>query len=825
MKARDPILVYLDADATGGAELSTMALVDELDGDGAVVVILHHGLPAEVIGARRAVETPRPRVGVLGLLDAIRLARRIRGLRPAAFHASLTWQGSCRPGLVAARLARVPRRTAELHLAIPAAGRTGPGVAGWLGRPHEVVAVSAALEPLVRSWFRLPPEKVHVIGNTVAVDAVQAATPASRQELGVSDSAFLVLVAARLAPEKGIDVLVEALVDVEDVVLAVAGVGAEADRLAGAARSLHVADRIRWLGQRRDVPALLAAADAFALPSRHEGQPLALMEAMAAGLPIVATSIAGIDEIVVDQSTALLVPPDDAPALAAALVRLRDDRILRVSLGKAAEVAVRGRSSPAHATRVASVILGRGSTVVDPSSEPVQPLCDLDWRYLLPDSAPDRIAIVAGGGRERSTRRVGAVVVARDADLAVATPISGRSIALAKAVLAPNGIAYVSDERLRRRPLGRSLRALTDAGFGTTQAYWSWPPRRRGGPNVIVPYGDPAALRALRDRRAERHGAAAVLEWAGWLGLRLVLRTGRGVPLAIVAAAGEARLPRRTLLVSGRADVNKVVMLETSGDERRVLKAARGPLGEAGLRREAAVLASLPGGSPAPRLIGVEDDANGIVVTQTAVPGVPLVHVLTPDSFRADAAAVASALSRFCGTSGRAPWPSIRARAITQAASLGVTADLDRLLPVELVVPRTIEHGDCAPWNVLVSRGRQVVFVDWESGDADGLPYVDLIYFLTTSALMLDGSLSNEALEASYVRIWRGVGAVAETVADVEQEWRGRLGLSEHAARALRLVRWIGHADGERRRRATTGDPSPGTFERIVELEMAQLVR
>lgn len=359
MSAPDRVVVYLDAAAVGGAELSTLSLVDRLVHEGADVVIVHHGLPGDVLGARTAVEMPRPRVGVAGLLDSVRLAIRLRRLHPRAFHASLTWQGSCRQGLLAARLARLPRRTAELHLAVPGVGATTTGIVGVLGRPDAVVAVSDALAPVARDWFRLGPDAVHVIGNTVDVGAIQAVMPVPRSALGVADDAFLVVAVARLSDQKGIDVLLRALPAADRVVLAVAGDGPEAEALGGLARALGLGDRVRWLGRRGDVPALLAVADAFVLPSRHEGQPLALLEAMAAALPVVATDIPGVDEIVEAGVTALLVPPDDPPALAGALIRLRDDPPLRTSLGDAAATAARARSARPHAARVAAVVLGR----------------------------------------------------------------------------------------------------------------------------------------------------------------------------------------------------------------------------------------------------------------------------------------------------------------------------------------------------------------------------------------------------------------------------------------------------------------------------------
>jgi glycosyltransferase involved in cell wall biosynthesis len=94
------------------------------------------------------------------------------------------------------------------------------------------------------------------------------------------------------------------------------------------ARDLGVAGRCVFLGQRADVPALLAAADLFVLPSLYEGLPVSVLEAMAAQRPIVATAIGGTDEAVTNEVTGLLVPPRDAAALASAIRRMRADPAL-----------------------------------------------------------------------------------------------------------------------------------------------------------------------------------------------------------------------------------------------------------------------------------------------------------------------------------------------------------------------------------------------------------------------------------------------------------------------------------------------------------------
>ena len=115
-------------------------------------------------------------------------------------------------------------------------------------------------------------------------------------------------------------------------------------------------DRVRLLGFRDDVPALLQAADAFALPSLDEGMPMILLETAAAGTPIVATPVGDIPTLVRDGATGLVVARGDTAALAAALLRLRDEPGLGARLGAAARDEVRRvHSSETMAARYAEV--------------------------------------------------------------------------------------------------------------------------------------------------------------------------------------------------------------------------------------------------------------------------------------------------------------------------------------------------------------------------------------------------------------------------------------------------------------------------------------
>jgi glycosyltransferase involved in cell wall biosynthesis len=135
--------------------------------------------------------------------------------------------------------------------------------------------------------------------------------------------------------------LLEAAAMVPDALFVFAGDGPERDSLKELARTLGVEGRVRFLGHRKDVPQLLASCDLFVLPSLYEGLPLSVLEAMAAGTPVVATSIRGTDEAVIDGVTGRLVPPEDPVALASAIRTMLTERSLAARLAEAGKTRVR----------------------------------------------------------------------------------------------------------------------------------------------------------------------------------------------------------------------------------------------------------------------------------------------------------------------------------------------------------------------------------------------------------------------------------------------------------------------------------------------------
>jgi len=170
--------------------------------------------------------------------------------------------------------------------------------------------------------------------------------------LGLDPDDLAVLALGRLSPEKGQDVLLEAFSRLpadEHRHLLLAGDGALRPVLERRAAALG--ERVRLLGWRDDPWALLGAADVFVLPSRREGLPIALLEALAVGLPVVATHVGAVGEVLAGGACGHLVEPDDAAALAAALAEVLGDGKVRARLGEAGRTRVDAAYDVAGQTR------------------------------------------------------------------------------------------------------------------------------------------------------------------------------------------------------------------------------------------------------------------------------------------------------------------------------------------------------------------------------------------------------------------------------------------------------------------------------------------
>jgi glycosyltransferase involved in cell wall biosynthesis len=350
------VIHYVDSDVFGGSEEAALHLLGSLDRARWEPVLLHHPDPGVTrlvsgvarLGIRtRAVARVDPRRRLAGV---ILLWRALRAERPAIFHAHLSWPFACRYGVLAAWLARVPAivGTAQLYLA-PGSGRQ-PRLTLWLFR--RIIAVSQEVRTRYAEDLRVPARKLALVRNAIRVPpAGRTPDPALRAALVRGRPDYVVLTLARLHPQKGHAYLLAAAAQVHDVTFVLAGDGPLRGELEAQARELGVADRCVFLGDRSDVPDLLAAADLLVLPSLFEGLPVSVLEAMAAQRPVVATAIGGTDEAVTHELTGLLVPPRDPTALASAIRRIRSDPALARRLAAAGRARVEREFSSAVTAR------------------------------------------------------------------------------------------------------------------------------------------------------------------------------------------------------------------------------------------------------------------------------------------------------------------------------------------------------------------------------------------------------------------------------------------------------------------------------------------
>jgi glycosyltransferase involved in cell wall biosynthesis len=294
--------------------------------------------------------------GKLDLRVLFRLWKVMREERPDVMQSFLFWANMSARML--GRLSKAVRVVCSYHDEIVSEGRLVRMIDrltfGW---SHAVVCCSEAVRRSVSACLGAPAARQTIIPFGVDVGQFAVMDPATKEELGLRGDAPIVGTVCRLVePKKGLSVLLHAMAVLNrdrrspGCQLLIVGEGPARARLESLIEQLGLSCCVRFAGSRRDIPRILPTLDVFVLPSLYEGFGIAILEAMAAGRPVVATAVGGIPEFVVPGETGLLVEPGDAEALAAAIGDLLRDP------ERARQMGMRGRARAVAGFQLSAVV-------------------------------------------------------------------------------------------------------------------------------------------------------------------------------------------------------------------------------------------------------------------------------------------------------------------------------------------------------------------------------------------------------------------------------------------------------------------------------------
>lgn len=338
----------IDSLQTGGTELNAVRLAESLDRKRFTLFVAHLHPSGPLLPRFQALGVPLAHIplgrlyaptAVTGGLMFMRwlLLHRIQLLHTHDIYSNVfgvPWAKAAglRPVIASRRWWRSEHRRALLRL--------NTIVSRWAGH---VLCNSSTIATEVVAATGLPPSSVRYIPNFVEAAAFDEATPAEvmafREGLGISSSELVLGVVARLAAVKEHTVLLRALAILDrrgaPVQLIVAGEGPLRETLGREASTLGIAHRVHFLGELPNRPNPHRLFDVSVLPSRSEGFPNSLLEAMAAGRPVIATRVGGIPDLVVHGETGLLVPPQEPEQMAIAIEQLSANPTVVASMGRA----------------------------------------------------------------------------------------------------------------------------------------------------------------------------------------------------------------------------------------------------------------------------------------------------------------------------------------------------------------------------------------------------------------------------------------------------------------------------------------------------------
>jgi Phosphotransferase enzyme family len=473
----------------------------------------------------------------------------------------------------------------------------------------------------------------------------------------------------------------------------------------------------------------------------------------------------------------------------------------------------------------------------------------VDWRFLLPTPRVKRATCFAHGDLQASLALVADQVVepqdvvAPDCDLAVAVDPDARTLEAALAVLRPGGWCYIEWTKPGSGGWWRLTSRLLHAGFERPRSYLTW--RSMARVRAWVPLESAAATRYFQRQVPASHAlprlrarlARIVFVLAGKAGLVRPLSTlackpggaesDENAPTLLglmrsdwsrLGRAGGPEEAALLMLTGGPRTGSKIAALVFAGSEPHpalLLKVARSTDAAEGLRREVRALRAVESRgrvdlAQTPRVIFATEDRFPAAIGETALVGVPLQGVVNRRNYRRfalqatdwlvglanssrveDAPGTTQLVERTLGQFEVDFGPVLEAGLIRRAGDL--LGGLERL-------PSIHEHRDFSPWNVFVLGDGRLAIFDWESSELQGLPALDLLYFLTYLAWALDAENSTSGV----LRAWRTARDSSTLPGAVHRECTARytkaVGLASGSVPGLALLTWMIHSRSEYRR-------------------------
>lgn len=472
----------------------------------------------------------------------------------------------------------------------------------------------------------------------------------------------------------------------------------------------------------------------------------------------------------------------------------------------------------------------------------------VDWRFLLPNPAPQRSICFGDRLLKEAVTLISQETVPAtrffdaECDLAVAQNPTKPMLQTLWKTLRPGGACYIEWQHPLLGGARGARRRLTTLGFEQVTCYWPWPWPSRQSPLFWLPLEAPTALTYFlqnRPRAATRRQqlwqALARRLWQVSAKTPLIMpicaiarkplrrgTTGQSeefLPLWFDRNGGTAQPSTQLLLTGGQRSVNKVVsqvFLGNQAEPQLVVKQARVPESQPALLREAQILQTIQHGRAAglsgvPQVRFCHQSPGLLAVGESVLRGEPIWTKMNSANYRQLALQATEWLVALAGEAPPRPPAEWWARLVAPPfqefqqhfapviTPKQVRATYDQLQQLS-ALPLICEHRDFSPWNVLLAAPDKLAVLDWESAELQGLPGLDLIYFLTYLTFFRDGAMASQRFVESYRAMLQPETATGAVFQECMAYYARQLRLDPNSLQRLRLLVWLIHARSEYQR-------------------------